>query len=205
MKRRITALALCAALLLCAGACSSLGEGGSSPDSTPSSSVVESSPTPTPSPIPTPSPAPSPTPETETEEPSAAEEDPEFEEAFDLNPIDAQMNQDMATAASASAIQKVYSSAVTRWERFIGTLCAQGEETLTGEALAQFQDAQKAWEEGLDDALQAAQEENPDDAISAARAATEVYRAQAKALCQLLYEATGSMPEFPAIDGQAAG
>ncbi len=191
MKRRITALALCAALLLCAGACSSLGEGGSSPDSTPSSSVVESSPTPTP--------------ETETEEPSAAEEDPEFEEAFDLNPIDAQMNQDMATAASASAIQKVYSSAVTLWERFISTLCAQGEETLTGEALAQFQDAQKAWEEGLDDALQAAQEENPDDAISAARAATEVYRAQAKALCQLLYEATGSMPEFPAIDGQAAG
>ena len=145
----------------------------------------------------------SPTPE--AEEPSATEEDPEFEEAFDLNPIDAQMNQDMATAASASAIQKVYSSAVTRWQGFIDTLCTQGEETLTGEALTQFQDAQKAWEEGLEDALQAAQEENPDDTISAARATTEVYRTQAKALCQLLYEATGTMPEFPTIDDQAAG
>ena len=53
--------------------------------------------------------------------------------------------------------------------------------------------------------LQAAQEENPDDTISAARATTEVYRTQAKTLCQLLYEATGTMPEFPTINDQAAG
>ena len=33
----------------------------------------------------------------------------------------------------------------------------------------------------------------------------EVYRTQAKTLCQLLYEATGSMPAFPTIDDQAAG
>ena len=124
------------------------------------------------------------------------EEDPEFEEAFDLNPIDAQMNQDMATAASASAIQKVYSSAVTRWQGSSTHCAPRGGNPHRGGA-DPVPGRQKAWEEGLEDALQAAQEENPDDTISAARATTEVYRTQAKALCQLLYEAPAPCRRSP--------
>ena len=181
--QRFLSLAICAGLLLAAGACSQLGEETSSQVSTPSVSVVESKASPTPTPTPTPSP--SPTPEASSEVSVVPTGD--FEEEFSKNPIDAKMEDDLLLASSNTLILQAYNSAASRWETVINTAYADAQASMTGDSLAKLQEEQEAWENDLDSQL------------------VEYYRDRAKVLCEAAYEASGEMPEFPSTDGEAVG
>ena len=198
---RLMCLTLCAGLLLTAGACAQTQEGSSSQSSTSSASVVESQPTPTPAPTPTPSPSPTAEP---TQEPTPSPAG-DFEAAFEDNPIDAALEEDMMYATSTSLIQRAYDSAAGRWQKLIDTAYQAGEQALTGDQLAQLQEEQSAWKGSLDADVQAIREENSEDALTAAQKVMEHYRDRAKELCQTVYEATGNMPEFPSTDEEAQG
>ena len=198
---RLMCLTLCAGLLLTAGACAQTQEGSSSQSSTSPASVVESEPTPTPAPTPTPSPSPTAEP---TQEPTPSPAG-DFEAAFEDNPIDAALEEDMMYATSTSLIQRAYDSAAGRWQKLIDTAYQDGEQALTGDQLAQLQEEQSAWKGSLDADVQAIREENSEDALTAAQKVMEHYRDRAKELCQTVYQATGSLPEFPTIHGEAQG
>jgi hypothetical protein len=198
---RMMCLALCAGLLLTAGACAQTQEESSSQISTPSVSVVENEPTPTPTPTPTPSPTPTVEP---TQEPTPAPAG-DFEAAFEENPIDAALEEDMMYATSTSLISRAYDNAANRWLKVIDTACATGEATLPKDVLTQFLEEQAAWEASLDSDIQAIRDENSEDGLASAEAVMNHYRDRAKALCQTVYEATGNMPEFPSTDDEAQG
>lgn len=199
--QRFLALALCAGLLLSAGACSQVEKESSSQDSTPSVSVVESEPTPTPTPTPTPAPSAEATPTPQvTVAPSG-----DFEEEFEANPIDAKLEDDLVYATSNGLIQKAYNKALSRWQTVIQTAYSDGESALAGETLIAFQEEQKTWEKNLDGEIQKIQDENSEDPLNAAKLTVDYYRDRAKTLCQTVYEATGKMPQFPSTDEEAVG
>lgn len=195
--QRFLSLAICAGLLLAAGACSQLGEETSSQVSTPSVSVVESKA------APTPTPSPSPTPETSSEVSVVPTGD--FEEEFSTNPIDAKMEDDLLLASSNTLILQAYNSAASRWETVINTAYADAQASMTGDSLAKLQEEQEAWENDLDSQLQSIRDENSEDSMTAAKLVVEYYRDRAKVLCEAAYEASGEMPEFPSTDGEAVG
>lgn len=196
---RMMCLALCAGLLLTVGACAQTQGESSSQVSTPSVSVVENEPTPTPTPTPSPTPTVEP-----TQEPTPSPAG-DFEAAFEENPIDAALEEDLMYATSSSLISRAYDNATSRWLKLIDTACASGEATLPKDALTQFQEEQAAWEASLDSEIQAIRDENSEDSLAAAQAVMNYYRDHAKALCQTVYEATGNMPEFPSTDEEAQG
>lgn len=198
---RTICLALCAGLLLTAGACAQTQEESSSQVSTPSVSVVENEPTPTPTPTPTPSPTPTVEP---TQEPTPAPAG-DFEAAFEENPIDAALEEDMMYATSNSLILRAYDNAASRWLKVIDTAYADGEAALTGDALTQFQEEQASWKGSLDSDIQAIRDENSQDGLASAEAVMNHYRDRAKALCQTVYQATGSLPEFPSASQEPLG
>lgn len=201
--QRFLSLAICAGLLLAAGACSQLGEETSSQVSTPSVSLVESEASPTPTPTPTPTPSPSPTPEASSEVSVVPTGD--FEEEFSKNPIDAKMEDDLLLASSNTLILQAYNSAASRWETVINTAYADAQASMTGDSLAKLQEEQEAWENDLDSQLQSIRDENSEDSMTAAKLVVEYYRDRAKVLCEAAYEASGEMPEFPSTDGEAVG
>ena len=107
MKKRMLAVALCAALLVGASACSQTEADSSSQVSTPSVSVVESEPSPTPEPTPAPTATPAPTPEPE----SSAAPAEGFEAEFAANPIDQRLEEDLMMASSSSLVLQAYDTA----------------------------------------------------------------------------------------------
>ena len=202
---KLLAVGLCAALLTFSAGCSFLNTQQEGSSSTVSESAVENTPTPTPTPTttPTPSPSPSPTPEV-SPDPSVTPAG-DFEEIFENNPIDRQLEDDLAYASSNASIQEAYDNAARRWEQLIENAVAAGEENFTGDQLTTFQEEQTAWEDGLDAAVEEIRADNTDDPMAAAQQVVEYYRTRAKDLCQQVYQATAKMPEFPSVDTEPLG
>lgn len=202
---KLLAVGLCAALLAFSAGCSFLNTQQEGSSSTVSASAGEATPTPTPSPTPTPTPSPSPSPTPEVSPDPSVKPSGEFEEIFKENPIDRQLEDDLAYASSNASLQEAYDNAARRWEQLIDNALAAGEENFTGDQLAAFQEEQTAWEDGLDAAVEEIRAGNGDDPLAAAKQVVEYYRARAKDLCQQIYEATAKMPEFPSVDTEPLG
>ena len=190
MKKRMLALALCAALLVGASACSQTEADSSSQVSTPSVSVVESEPSPTPEPTPAPTATPAPTPEPE----SSAAPAEGFEAEFAANPIDQRLEEDLMMASSSSLVLQAYDTAY-----------AQAGEALSTDEYAVVQQEQGDWEAALEPAVQEIRAQHGEDEMAAASAVVDFYKERAKSLCQSIYNATGALPQFPNTSGEAQG
>ena len=129
----------------------------------------------------------------------------EFDTAFEENPIDAKLEEDMANATSTNLILRAYDNGAKLWESLIDTAYGEAQSALTGDALTTLETEQQEWENGLDGAVQAIRDENSEDSIASAKAVMEYYRDRAKVLCQAVYEATGQLPQFPSTTGEAVG
>lgn len=201
MKKRMLALALCAALLAGASACSQTEADSSSQVSTPSVSVVESEPSPTPEPTPAPTATPAPTPEPE----SSAAPAEGFEAEFAANPIDQRLEEDLMMASSSSLVLQAYDTAAGFWQDVIDTAYAQAEEALSTDEYAVVQQEQGDWEAALEPAVQEIRSQHGEDEMAAASAVVDFYKERAKSLCQSIYNATGALPQFPNTSGEAQG
>ena len=166
MKKRMLALALCAALLVGASACSQTEADSSSQVSTPSVSVVESEPSPTPEPTPAPTATPAPTPEPE----SSAAPAEGFEAEFAANPIDQRLEEDLMMASSSSLVLQAYDTAAGFWQDVIDTAYAQAEEALSTDEYAVVQQEQGDWEAALEPAVQEIRAQHGEDEMAAASA-----------------------------------
>ena len=209
MKRLLCALL---ALLLCLGMLAAC-EGQPKPAPTPEPTVA---PTPNPEPTAAPTPEPEATPfipssdiiPTDPEVETQLIRDPaSFEAVFSQNPIDKQYDQDYSQAVSFSMIRMACDSAAKRWKTMVETTYQADLELITdtGEN-ATLREEQAEWEEICENRIQIIRDEADDSnevLLSAARAIVLVYRDRAKELCQIYFDATGALPEFPAEE--AAG
>ena len=207
MKRKISALILCAALALTAGACSRQQPETPSQDSTPSQSAVEKEPTPTPEPAPTPSPTPeptptaSPTPTPEAEEPLASEAEPgSFDALFAENPLYDKLEEDLLLASSSTLIQQAYSNAVSLWQEAISLALKATQEVCPQDQAQKIAQEQAEWEAGLEGETEAIRQEYEGDALSSYPVILELYRSRAEELYRAAYEASGEMPPFPDVE-----
>lgn len=141
-----------------------------------------------------------------TREPSKPSSKPEsqpapagFEELFDANPIDAQLQYDLSIATNTNAILQAYDDNNWYWTVTINNTFQAVQELLSGEELSQLQQEQDQWSITVEEELNAIKEENGSGAegiIGTAQMTGEKYRERAKALCQLYFDLTGKLPDF---------
>lgn len=194
-NRKFTAIFLAAALLLLPvtlSGCEEIKE-----PAAPSSSTAE------------PTPAPTEEPASKPESEVVASPDPEpteapaqtagFEEAFAENPIDKKLADDLDTASSSSAILKAYENAGKYWKAMIPIAYSAAMEVVDGDDRAQLEQDQKLWEETIDGIVETIRQENSegsDGKLTASRLIQERYRETAKILCEIVFSATGELPDF---------
>lgn len=190
-KRLFTVLGALA-LVLSLAAC----EKESGPESTalPESSAVSTAPTPQPEPesswfIPA-----------DDLIPDGVEEGTEgFEGLFSQNPIDKKYDADYARAMSFSPMLQACDEATASWEKMMDTAFQAALDTLSGQERDSLQEDQDIWERNAAQQTETAESEAGSDNTAILTAAKEkvlLYRERAKELCQIVYEASGAMPEF---------
>lgn len=169
-------------------------------------SDVSSEPAPTVEPTlePTPEPSAVSSAVSELEKPAA-----DFDQVFDGNSLDAALEDELAEASSSHAILQAYENAESRWKSFIQLTYNNGKSQLSGEDLERFQQEQESWEESIDIVVEGIRADAGDDSdgkLTAARMIQERYREWGKSLAQVIYDATGELPDFEkALSGEAMG
>ena len=153
-------------------------------------------------------------PSSEVEE-SSSESEPasvpadSFDEIFDGNPLDTALEDELAEASSNHAILQAYENSESRWKSFIQLTYNDGKSQLTGEDLERLQQEQESWEESIDIVVEGIRADAGDDSdgrLTAARMVQERYRVWGKSLAQVIYDATGELPDFEkAWSGEAMG
>lgn len=140
----------------------------------------------------------------ELEKPAA-----DFDQVFDGNSLDAALEDELAEASSSHAILQAYENAESRWKSFIQLTYNNGKSQLSGEDLERFQQEQESWEESIDVVVEGIRADAGDDSdgkLTAARMIQERYRVWGKSLAQVIYDATGELPDFEkALSGEAMG
>ena len=68
-----------------------------------------------------------------------------------------------------------------------------------------MQQEQGDWEAAQEPAVQEIRAQHGEDEMAAASAVVDFYKERAKSLCQSIYNATGTLPQFPNTSGEAQG
>ncbi len=197
MNRKLSMLA---ALLLLA-ACILSGCEKVQSSSVPSS-MPEATPAATAAPAPTasPTPAPTATPQpTSTPEPSPAAD---FETLFKANPVDAQLEEDLAMAMTTRSIVQAYEQAANSWQGLLDNLFRSTQETLPEKDQETFRQEQETWQNGQDEAIadiQTKSGEGDDGLITVACETMEFYRDRAYEICKVYYSANQTLPDFEVL------
>lgn len=123
-----------------------------------------------------------------------------FEGAFSQNPIDKKYDADYRAAMSFSSMRQACDQAADAWKKMVDSAYDDAVAVLSGEERSTLQAEQDVWRETLDGELKKIAEENGDSndgILETARRTVLFYRARAKELCQIKYEADGALPSFP--------
>lgn len=193
--KRILACLLCLALCLALAACQDQEEPSPSQEESSASAAPTQEPAPTPSPTPF-VPAADLIP-AETAEPGT------FAYAFSQNPIDKLYDAEYALATSARMMQAACENAAANWQQMVEDSYAAALSAVSASQTASLREEQAAWLQSAEAReITAAANLDPDDdeaILSAAKERVLLYRGRAKELCQLVYDATGSLPDFPDV------
>lgn len=170
------------------------------------SSLVSSEPAPTPEPTPQPeSSAFVPAPDLI---PPESGETGDFEALFSQNSIDRQYDADYGAASSASLMLRACDSAARRWKDMADSAYEAALAVLDSDGRAALREEQEKWRDDVETEITILRETSGEDSegvLTAARGTVLLYRQRAMDLCRVVYDATGSLPEFPEITGQAQG
>ena len=135
--------------------------------------------------------------------PSGVEEG-SFEDLFSQNPIDKKYDQDYSLASSFSMMRQACNQAARSWRDLIDTVYPLALEQTPEEEKSALQAEQTEWETTVEDRITAIREEAGDtneSVLSSSQQVVLLYRERAMALCKIIFEATGQLPEFPSPEG----
>ncbi len=191
-------IGLCAAMALSLAACENKEpESSTLPDS--SSSAVSATPEPESSRF---------TPAEDLISTPSGMEEGSFEDLFSQNPIDKQYDKDYSLASSFSMMRQACNEAARRWRDLIDTVYPEALEHTSEEEKSALQKEQVEWETGVDDRIAAIREEagdSNDGVLSSSQQVVLIYRERAMALCRIVFEATGELPDFSDPNAASSG
>lgn len=134
--------------------------------------------------------------------------DDAFKEAFKSNPIDEAYSDAISMAASSSMILESYDNATSQWKRMVEIAYASALEVAPdAEALTAAQDEWNAsLSMNIEDIRAEINENDPDSQYYVLQKIMLYYRERAAALCEVYYQANGSLPSFEeAMSTEAKG
>lgn len=200
-RKKVTAVLCGAALCLALGACGTQGQAVSSAAPLPSSSsavvsVPEAPSSSAPEPAEEPGPASVP-----------ASDFPLFDEG---NLISRALKEDLDMAASFTAIERAYNTALARWKRFVALAYKECLAVLPPDEKELLETAQAQWEEELEAKDREAYEGSAvpiEGSFGITQGLVDAYEDRARTLCRMKYNADGVMPSFEAAmeEPEAAG
>lgn len=138
--------------------------------------------------------------------PSGLEEG-SFEYLFSQNPIDKKYDQDYSLASSFSMMRQACNQAARSWRNMIDTAYQAALEVTPEEEKSALQKEQTEWETTAEDRITALREEAGDSnegVLSSSQQVVLLYRERAMALCRIVFEANGELPEFPDPEKETA-
>lgn len=138
--------------------------------------------------------------------PSGVEEG-SFEDLFSQNPIDKKYDQDYSLASSFSMMRQACNQAARSWRNLIDVVYPLALEQTPEAEQSALKAEQTEWETTVEDRIATIREEAGDSnegVLSSSQQVVLLYRERAMALCKIVFDATGELPEFPDPEKESA-